>query len=895
MQQMEVSGTHQARRGGGTIGRRISALVAMAVLIAVCLVTVISLYTNVTGNIAARKRLLEATGHVFAAAVADQVAANDQQEALRVLRAIQRIPDISYAALVDGQGRVIAALGSAVLLDQGFSVPDAGALHYLRSGSLPVASDIIKSGKRAGQVVLIADISDLRQQLISTLLGSLAAAAFSVVLAILAARPLRGRITRPIRSLTEAMQDIRLTGKYETQVPPDGDGEIAGLVDTFNAMIDDVRTRDLALDRHRQSLETTVAERTGELRAARDAAEAANQAKSSFLATMSHEIRTPLNGLMVMAELLAGAGLDQRLQRYAEVIVKSGQTLLTIINDILDLSKIEAGKLELECVPLDPAAMADDVTSLFWERAASSGLDLAARAAPGLPQAISGDPVRLNQILSNLVNNALKFTEKGQVLISVHFTGGQLIYRVTDSGTGIPRQQLDTLFEAFAQADQSITRKFGGTGLGLTISRRLAEAMGGGISVDSELGRGSSFTLAIPVSALVPPRILSKPPGQGLRAGLAFDGLASLSALGTALANAGYDVNLLKPGDTGQAVVFAAAGHIASLGLGGASRPAVICIASPGDGAAFRIIEAGEADDLLLLPFRQSDIRDLIQRLASGTLRGRAALSRGPQSEAPLTRFPGRHVLVADDNAVNREVIIEVLRRMDIAVETAVNGREAVAAWRRRKPDLIFMDCSMPDMDGFAATREIRAYEALDITGGHTPIVALTAHIAGSNADTWRNAGMEAYMTKPFTLRAIADCLESQFTGRPPAHVPDDFAADAGSAPVIDEAVIEELRKIGGSDSLYRRVLDLFAGRVPDALKTAEALSLGGDRAALADAVHALKSMCANIGARRAMDACHDLEKAARTGADLEAGPRMAMILRETRSALAAVDRLRAA
>ncbi|MCB1797137.1 MAG: hybrid sensor histidine kinase/response regulator, partial [Candidatus Competibacteraceae bacterium] len=198
-----------------------------------------------------------------------------------------------------------------------------------------------------------------------------------------------------------------------------------------------IRSRDLALERHRQNLEATVERRTAELRHARDAAESANEAKSSFLATMSHEIRTPLNGLMVMAELLAGAGLDQRLQRYAEVIVKSGQSLLTIINDILDLSKIEAGKLALEALPVDPAAVADDVISLFWEKASSTGIDLAARVSPDVPRAIMADPVRLNQILSNLVNNALKFTDHGQVLISLQHQSGLLTMSVTDSGIGI--------------------------------------------------------------------------------------------------------------------------------------------------------------------------------------------------------------------------------------------------------------------------------------------------------------------------------------------------------------------------------------------------------------------------------------------------------------------------
>lgn len=257
--------------------------------------------------------------------------------------------------------------------------------------------------------------------------------------------------------------------------------------------------------------------------------------------------------------------------------------------------------------------------------------------------------------------------------------------------------------------------------------------------------------------------------------------------------------------------------------------------------------------------------------------------------------FLNRRVLVADDNAINREVIIEVLRQLGITVDTAFNGREAVEAWRRQKPDLIFMDCSMPDLDGYAATREIRAHEALDIAGGHTPVIALTAHVAGTDTEIWRHAGMDAYMTKPFTLKAITGCLEANFAGRPFAQPEPEPEASITGESVLDSATITDLRNIGGSDALFRRVLDLFAGRVPSAIEKVEQMAGGDDLVALADAAHALKSMCANIGALRAVAACHDLEDAARTGGAFDAGEKLAVISREIRVAMAEVERLRSA
>ena len=874
-------------RGRG-IGYRFSMLVAFAVIFAVCLVTAIFVYNDVTSGFANRKHALEATGYVFAAALADHVESQDAQESLRVLRSISRLPEITYAAVTGRNGRAIATLGSAVFLQTNNLKAGIGILEAMRSGTYPVAVDIIKAGERVGQVVLIADVSDLKRQLFDALLTSLIVALGAIGISFAVAHRLQSHITGPILSLTAAIQDIRATKRYQGSVIHKADGETGLLVDSFNAMIGEIRSRDEALERHRQNLESTVQLRTHELRLARDAAEGANEAKSSFLATMSHEIRTPLNGLMVMAELLAGAGLDQRLQRYAEVIVKSGRSLLTIINDILDLSKIEAGKLQLETIPVNPAGIADDVTSLFWEKASSQGLDLATRLAPGMPRAVLADPVRLNQILSNLVNNALKFTERGQVLITLQYEAGHLVMAVSDSGIGIPQKKLNVLFQAFSQADQSITRKFGGTGLGLAICKRLVEAMGGTIGVKSELGRGSTFWVRLPVEVTKP--AMQHTPA-GLTAVIASEGLATQSALGTHLASAGFKVSVIGQIVPQADVVFASASRLKTLAFPAGPRPKVICLGWIGDSEGDCAIADGRAGDQIILPLRHSDIADMIVRIQTGTLRGKTVLERRTNGRQPAVSFKGRRVIVADDNAINREVIIEVLRQSDIGVDVAVNGIEAVELWRQSKPDLIFMDCSMPEMDGYAATREIRAHEALALAGGHTPIVALTAHVAGTGGEEWRHAGMDAYMTKPFTLQQIVSCLEQQFAGLPA--IQPEQPAIPHDAVILDTGVIDELRNIGGSTALFARVLDLFAGRVPQAVDHVTELSGGSDLTALADATHALKSMCANIGAFRAVDACHSLEHAARSGENFDSGQSVANIIQEIRVVMSEVERLR--
>ena len=908
------------------IRAKLMLLASVAGIVALAISGGINAYTQYHTGSNALVHRLQMHADMAALTGAAALAFNDTEAASKVLNALRVDAAVTGASITQKDGTQLAAWGPA-------------GTH----ADIQVQADVTL-GESIGTVRIEATSKELRAQLWHDALVFSGVLVGALGVALLTASMFQRVISDPILELDRAATVVSRTRDFSVRVRAAGQDEVGRLVHSFNGMLAELEALAHQASEHRTELENEVASRTAELATALKSAQAAAKAKSEFLANMSHEIRTPMNGVIGMLELLRMESLDTDARSMLETAHHSADALLALINDVLDYSKIDAGKLVLEHVDVELRPLAEEVATLFSRQANAKGVEISCAIHNNVPAVLMGDPLRLRQIMVNLIGNAVKFTERGEVLLGIRMreppvaapgtasatTGAAMIQiLIQDTGIGMSETARGQLFQVFTQADASTTRKYGGTGLGLAITKSLIDAMGGTVKVTSEPGRGSAFSIFLPlafcagrsadeaadeaVGAAMPapapanpraPKVLIvddnatnrcilehylEPPHA--RAQSVASAQAGLLAVRAAVADGTpFDLVLLDyqmPDVDGLGFLRALRADAAI-----ANTPCVV-LSSLGD-------RAEEADALgvfawLTKPVRKTQLESVMAR-AQGTAVLTAPIVKPMPPEA---WGAGARVLLVEDNRVNQQVALRMLKTLGIVARIAENGETAVAAIQAEPFDLVLMDCQMPLMDGYEATRRVRAWEAAAHEGAarpRVPIVAMTANALFGDREKCLAAGMDDYIAKPIKRDVLAVVLARWLKSpslSPAAEAAHEVAVPAtGSRAVngvkgdlppmvdstLDPVIFAQLSELMGSD--LADIVDTYLRDTSTQIAAMDGALARRDLVALRRCAHSLKSSSAAVGAVAVQSTSLALEAQTRTSAGFDQAEGMVAAVR---------------